>query len=133
MDLALPPGTCMWRGKLGGGQQRLPGEWDDTMLVGAARGTRGDTRQETVVRRDASPSLCCLVPGIHTNTHVFHGLRKPPQHFGNPLQRGHPSRRLTVLKLPSRWVSGGQELPPAPQPGLPFPPSQPLSPSRTQD
>lgn len=78
MDLALPPGTCRWRGKLAGGQQRLPGEWVDTMLVGAARGTLGDTRQETVVRRDASPSLCCLVPGIHEHPRVSWPEEAPP-------------------------------------------------------
>lgn len=54
-----------------------PMEWYETKLVGAAR---RDARQKAAAWTDASPSLCCL-SWVCMNTHVFHGLQKPPSTF----------------------------------------------------
>lgn len=79
LEFALPPGihTCT---EEAGESAVTPGEWDETPPVGAAWGTLGDARQETAVLKDASSSL--LSPA-YMNTHVFHGLRKPPGALGS--------------------------------------------------
>lgn len=92
-----------------------PGEWTETRVVGAAWGTLSSARQETVVWRDASPSLCCPLPSMQGHQCIS-WPEEASQRFGKPLQCGCCGCCLVALKLSARWVSRGRAL----QPGLPF-------------
>lgn len=115
----------MWR-------RKLQGQWQ---LVWSGMKPSWWVQQGEMLGRRLHPSLSIPllpVPGVHEHPMYFMACRNP-QHFGKLLQHRHHSHCLAALKLSTRWVSRDQQLPPVPKHVLPFPLSQPLSPSCVLD